>query len=950
MKVNEVQVNESLDKIDSTVLWPIHIEHLLAEGFKPKHILEWYQAGLRSLTEEKATALGFKVWVSGEWRSGSGIYFPFTPTFGQVRLDSPLVREKGKPAKYLTPHKKRSQAYIPERCGVVTEGIKDAFAGTIIGEIPTGAIAGVSHYRKTLPQGAGYTTIFDSDGWYNPQVFRNLINMGIWLIGKVQLLPEIPGQPKGGLCEYFKAGYTAEDYKNLIATAYTPKELIMEWAKHWEKMPDLWMSLAIRTLIDLAVQHLDPLEVEAVLRRIKKATGTSVMRLRTLQLKAIEKHGLDNDVGIAKKLDCKQLYDFVEKEYGNRLRLNELGQTIELDGEEFDVDKAYIKLLKYYNLNVSKYFTADVFCEIAESNSYNPVTEYLEKVGTTVKPLEINNLSSRYFHTTDPIYDIFLKKTLISAVARALNPGCKVDTALVLQGDQGVGKSTFYKILGGDWFDDSMGDGRDKDDLLKLHKCWIQEWSEIERIFGKRQAGEIKAFLSKRTDLYRVPYGRITKEYPRGSIIVASVNNAQFLVDSTGNRRYWIIPVKVSAIDLEMLRKERDAIWSAAVAAYKAGESWWLTREEQELSETNNEQFQIVDEWATEIASYVDGLKRVSVTEILERCFDYEIGKIERGSQMRVATILSSLGWQKIGMREHLGKRQQCWSLPQPQEYPPQKPPSTEERDHTSVKEKMATAPIENREVNSSVVAVLERPPVDIKPTPVSTPVETTNFSCPIASAVEKPQLKNQTIERENPRATALENSQLKTVSSLSENSIAKLYETDEQILQLAEWLESLDSPEGLAELKKCDFYSRELFNKAASLLSSQTRARLNQYALAINNASTSNGSTLNNDGNASDNEKTELSKSQNKSEPNDDYSSYPHPTSKNPAACRNRASKCKEIMLGSSDSNQLEDGLSINGFSEHEIKWVYTSLLNPREQKKFDEVRRTSQLDVFNQ
>ena len=941
MKLKEVQGNESLDVIDSKVLWPIHIKHLLAEGFKLPHIEEWYKAGLKSVTASEATAQGFKVWVNGEWRSGSGIYFPFTPTFGQVRLDSPIVRENGQPAKYLTPCKKKSVASIPDGCGVITEGAKDAFAGTIIGEIPTGALAGVSHYRKTLPQGAGYTTIFDSDGWYNPQVFRNLINMGIWLKGKVQLLPEIPGQPKAGLCEYFKASYTAEDYKNLIATAYTPKELILDWAKHWEKMPDKWMSLAIRTLIDLAVQHLDPLEVEAVLRRIKKATGTSVMRLRTLQLKAIEKHGLDNNVGIAKKLDCKQLYDFVEKEYGNRLRLNELGQTIELDGEEFDVDKAYIKLLKYYNLNVSKYFTADVFCEIAESFAYNPVTEYLEKVATTVKPIDINNLSSRYFHTTNPLYDIFLKKTLISAVARALNPGCKVDTALVLQGDQGVGKSTFYKILGGDWFDDSMGDGRDKDDLLKLHKCWIQEWSEIERIFGKRQAGEIKAFLSKRTDLYRVPYGRITKEYPRGSIIVASVNNAQFLVDSTGNRRYWIIPVKVSAIDLEMLRKERDAIWSAAVAAYIAGESWWLTREELELSETNNEQFQIVDEWESAIAEYVEGLQRVSVTEILSRCFEVEVGKMDRSSQMRVATILSSLGWQKIGQREHLGSRQQCWGFPQP----PQKPPSRDERDHTPVKEKMATAPIENSEVNSSVVAVLERPPVDIKPSPVETPVETTKISKPIAVSHMKPQLKNLST---NPCTSAVEKSQLKTVSSKSENGVASVYETDEQILQLAEWLESLDSPEGLAELKKCDFYSRELFNQAATLLDSRTRVRLNQYALALNKGDEAIANISNTSAVASEDQKTSLSKTD-ESQALSDYSSYPHPTCNNPAACRNRAHKCKEIMLTSRDSHELANWRRQQQFNEHEINWVYTSLLTSREQKKFDEVRKTSQLDVFN-
>ena len=193
------------------------------------------------------------------------------------------------------------------------------------------------------------------------------------------------------------------------------------------------------------------------------------------------------------------------------------------------------------------------------------------------------------------------------------------------------------------------------------YTCWIEEWGEVERVFSKRQAGEIKAFLSRSTDTYREPYGRSAREYKRHSIIVATVNQAQFLVDSTGNRRYWIVPTPIPAIDLEMLRKERNGIWAAAVAAYKAGEPWWLTKEEADLSENNNEKFQIVDEWESAIADYTQFLDRTSVTEILVKCFQFEPGKMDRSSQMRVATILSALGWKKIGVRDLVGKRQQCW-------------------------------------------------------------------------------------------------------------------------------------------------------------------------------------------------------------------------------------------------------------------------------------------------
>ena len=524
LKKQKAQVNYN-NLPEFPELLETHVKHLLKEGFTIEHLKEWIKEGLKSLTKEEALEMGFKAWSDGEWRSGSGIYFPFTPTFGQLRLDEPITRKNGKLAKYLTPHKAKTQAFTPADCKVRTEGIKDAKAGTWLGEIPTGAIAGISHYKKALPKNTGETLLFDADGWINPQVFLNLFNGGLWLKGKVQLLPEIPDYPKAGLCEYFKAGYTAADYKELIANAMTPKEILMEWPLHWGKMPEKRLSCAIKMALKLGARHLDEIQQERLLNRVKKASKINIAKLRFLLEKEI---AIVNGKPKLKKLKPDELMGFVLSKYRNRLRLNELGNVVELDGEEYDLDAAYIHLLMYRNLFATKYFVADVFKEVAKLNSYNPVKEYLNRVENSADPTDINNLSSRYFGTSNPLYDIFLKKTLIAAVARVFTPGCKVDTTLVLQGEQGIGKSTFFQMLGGEWFDDNMGDGRDKDDLLKLHKCWIEEWGEVERVFSKRQAGEIKAFLSRSTDTYREPYGRSAKEYKRHSIIVATVNQAQF--------------------------------------------------------------------------------------------------------------------------------------------------------------------------------------------------------------------------------------------------------------------------------------------------------------------------------------------------------------------------------------------------------------------------------------
>ena len=292
---------------------------------------------------------------------------------------------------------------------------------------------------------------------------------------------------------------------------------------------------------------------------------------------------------------------------------------------------------------------------------------YLDTVAEKISPVSLDNLSQRYLGTTEPIYDVFLKRTLIAAVARTYEPGCKHDTTLVLQGLQGAGKSTFFDVLGGDWFDDSMGDGHNKDDLIILHKSWIQEWGEIERTFSKRQSEELKAFITRRKDLFRPPYGRSALEFPRQSIIVGTANSTEFLVDSTGSRRYWIVPLATNKININLLKEERDRIWSAAVKAYRNGEQWWLSESEEKLSNHNNQQFQIVDEWQGAIADYLEYREKVSVTEILQQVFDFDTGKIDRRAQMRVANILTSLQWKKVGQQKHQGKRQVIWQSTIPQ-------------------------------------------------------------------------------------------------------------------------------------------------------------------------------------------------------------------------------------------------------------------------------------------
>ena len=261
---------ECSDLFKLSKLEPNHLEHLVDEGFNLDQIAFWMDQGLASFTKEEAEKRNFRAKDKyGRTVSSSGLYFPFTTDFGQLRLDTYIEKGDGKLAKYLTPLGAKSQARIPKGSQVVTEGAKDAAAGSLLGGIRTGAIAGVSHYRKALPKGSGLTILFDSDGWQNPSVFLNLFNAGKWLDGKIQLVPQLENYPKAGLCEYFKAGHTADDYKKLIESAFKPSDLLIEWGNRFADIPEKRISHAIQVALRLASEHLNEIEQDLLISNIK---------------------------------------------------------------------------------------------------------------------------------------------------------------------------------------------------------------------------------------------------------------------------------------------------------------------------------------------------------------------------------------------------------------------------------------------------------------------------------------------------------------------------------------------------------------------------------------------------------------------------------------------------------------------------------------------------------
>jgi predicted P-loop ATPase len=364
--------------------------------------------------------------------------------------------------------------------------------------------------------------------------------------------------------------------------------------------------------------------------------------------------------------DSKLIQDYnkLSAFFGDRIRLNKLSKRIEINGKPVSIDRAKIQLATKYGIlaRSGRDDLQDILMELAHQNEYSPIEEYLQSLPQPENTTILDNLAERYFGANLPIYQSFMRRTLISAVARALSPGCKVDTALILQGDQGFQKSTFFKILaGGIYFDDSLGAVSDKDERLKMHRAWFVEWSELETIFSRRDVSATKAFLSSSVDALRPPYHRDTQDFPRASIIVGSTNKDEFLSDETGNRRFWVIPVK-KKIDVELLAQERDAIWAAAVLAYKSGEKWWLTPEEDDFLAEANQGWLATDVWESAILNHLEDKSTCTITDLLTKPIGLDLAKQNRGEQMRVSNILRRNGWVKAPRQKRIdGKPQWYW-------------------------------------------------------------------------------------------------------------------------------------------------------------------------------------------------------------------------------------------------------------------------------------------------
>lgn len=203
------------------------------------------------------------------------------------------------------------------------------------------------------------------------------------------------------------------------------------------------------------------------------------------------------------------------------------------------------------------------------TNTFHPVQEYLSGLKLTGKSVAESLFIDWLGCPDTPYYRMASKHFLIAAVARAFEPGCKFDFVPILYGAQGVGKSTFISILARAWFGELKSDFDDEKGLVEqMMGCWIMELPELSSI-QRGKIEDVKAFVSARDSTCRLSYGRMPQTFPRQCVFMGSTNDEKFLIDATGNRRWWPINVMVERVDLPGFAAAVDQIWASAVHEYR---------------------------------------------------------------------------------------------------------------------------------------------------------------------------------------------------------------------------------------------------------------------------------------------------------------------------------------------------------------------------------------------
>ena len=353
----------------------------------------------------------------------------------------------------------------------------------------------------------------------------------------------------------------------------------------------------------------------------------------------------------------------IKTRYGHRLYWDSLSESPMMDGEALtDIlqMRLFRECLPFINETPFHKFQQSIYL-VCQDKMVNHLDDYMDSLEPIQGETNIQTVAKELgIEDFDGVHYQMLKMFLISLIARAKVPGCKVDTALILQGEQDRKKTSFFQsLVGKKLFQTAQSSNNPVDELRALHQSWLIEWGEVEYTTTKRGNAQMKAFMSQETDRFRVSYGRTIETRKRRFVMCGTTNRDDFLNDSTGSRRFWVVPV-TKDIDHELIASIRDKVFGEALYLYESGEKWYGDKDFNKAVAENNDNFTEEDILESRVADFIETGEGTKGFDLELLCNRLMLDSTDNRLKRRLGDILTKLGAKKRQVKIN-GKNRKRW-------------------------------------------------------------------------------------------------------------------------------------------------------------------------------------------------------------------------------------------------------------------------------------------------
>jgi predicted P-loop ATPase len=387
-------------------------------------------------------------------------------------------------------------------------------------------------------------------------------------------------------------------------------------------------------------------------------TGSDLSQVPTLSVadwvrgspatEAVRQLDLDTTEDGSVRPSFVNICEILEKdpEYAGKLKLNAFSNEMFFGGNLFrdhEHAECCLNISRKYHANFKLADVRSALLTVTSRDNFHPVQDYLRSLRWDGVP-RIDSWLQDAFEAENTAYvQAVGKNVLIGAVARVMQPGCKMDNLLILEGAQGLGKTSAVRALAGAaWYAEVTQPAGSTDFYQCLRGKWFVEFGDLA---GMRHAevNRLKQVLSSQADNYRASYAPTAKDHPRHNIFIATTNEERYNSDVTGERRKW--PIRCNSVNLDYIKHMRDQLWAEALRAFEAGEKWHIVPDE-EAKEEQDQRFD-VDPWEYPIARWlaIHTAQIITSGYILSDCIGLELSKHGKAEETRVGNVMKRLGY-----------------------------------------------------------------------------------------------------------------------------------------------------------------------------------------------------------------------------------------------------------------------------------------------------------------